>query len=251
MITQKKTNTYQEQRSGFTLIELLVVVAIIAILASILFPVFARAREQARKASCQSNLKQIGMAVMMYVQDFDERYPMGTLYSHGYFYDILDPYIKNDQIWICPTAGEIKDSGGHRRYSGGYGWNICGTTASVAIGNGFGYTSGAPCTPTGNIGVTLAEVEEPAGTVLAGDPASSGYSGNAIYLYSRWRSSFPTLHGGQVGPFYNSDGLTTVAGEPHSYEGGGNYLFADGHVKYLPSNLAYANRNQLFNIVKN
>ena len=63
-------------RKGFTLIELLVVIAIIAILAAILFPVFARAREKARQASCQSNLKQLTLAMLMYVQDYDEKFPM-------------------------------------------------------------------------------------------------------------------------------------------------------------------------------
>ena len=64
-----------QNKRGFTLIELLVVIAIIAILAAILFPVFAQAREKARQASCQSNLKQIGIAFKMYVQDYDEKWP--------------------------------------------------------------------------------------------------------------------------------------------------------------------------------
>ena len=75
------STTSKQHRRGFTLIELLVVIAIIAILAAILFPVFARARENARRASCQSNLKQLGLAIMQYVQDYDER-PM-----NGHSYD--------------------------------------------------------------------------------------------------------------------------------------------------------------------
>jgi prepilin-type N-terminal cleavage/methylation domain-containing protein/prepilin-type processing-associated H-X9-DG protein len=96
-------------RRGFTLIELLVVIAIIAILAAILFPVFAKAREKARQASCQSNLKQIAISWQMYVQDYDDVVP--PLYtttvgvSGGYFHtpELLHPYIKNAQIWRCPS----------------------------------------------------------------------------------------------------------------------------------------------------
>ncbi len=80
-----RRSVLRPQGHGFTLIELLVVIAIIAILAAILFPVFARARENARKAACQSNLKQIGNALMMYVQDYDETLPIvTTAISGGY-----------------------------------------------------------------------------------------------------------------------------------------------------------------------
>ncbi len=74
------------KRFAFTLIELLVVIAIIAILAAILFPVFARARENARRSSCQSNLKQIGLGVMQYIQDYDEKYPFTGFYVKGLYY---------------------------------------------------------------------------------------------------------------------------------------------------------------------
>jgi prepilin-type N-terminal cleavage/methylation domain-containing protein/prepilin-type processing-associated H-X9-DG protein len=93
-------------RSGFTLIELLVVIAIIAILAAILFPVFARARENARRASCQSNLKQIGLGVLQYTQDYDEKYPIrdhgGSNARTGIWVN-LQPYIKSEQIYQCPS----------------------------------------------------------------------------------------------------------------------------------------------------
>jgi prepilin-type N-terminal cleavage/methylation domain-containing protein/prepilin-type processing-associated H-X9-DG protein len=115
-------------RKGFTLIELLVVIAIIAILAAILFPVFARAREQARRASCTSNLKQIALGMLMYAQDYDERFPAGKgNCSHGPFdswgqdimgwddfhmqwlgYAILvQPYIRNLQVFRCPSAAGL------------------------------------------------------------------------------------------------------------------------------------------------
>jgi len=94
---------------GFTLIELLVVIAIIAILAAILFPVFARARENARKATCQSNLKQISMGLLQYAQDYDECLPF--LYQavsnpRTGLAQITQPYIKNWEVHNCPSSDQ-------------------------------------------------------------------------------------------------------------------------------------------------
>src|ERR1035437_10614589 len=100
-MTRRKTMT---SRRGFTLIELLVVIAIIAILASILFPVFARAREKARQASCSSNEKQIGLAILMYVTDNDETYPFvdAGVGTSTWRMSVL-PYIRNRQLFQCPS----------------------------------------------------------------------------------------------------------------------------------------------------
>src|SRR2546423_15568812 len=127
---RRETELHMRRNAAFTLIELLVVIAIIAILAAILFPVFARAREQARKTACTSNVKQLGMAWMMYVQDYDETFPPtnsptaptpewvlrpGTFpcrpcrpinIKTGCPYDqrvFALPYIKNTQIFVCPS----------------------------------------------------------------------------------------------------------------------------------------------------
>src|SRR5436305_12728141 len=102
-----------KKRSGFTLIELLVVIAIIAILAAILCPVFAQAREKARQANCLSNFKQIGLGVMMYVQDWDETYPTSRFYALKGGSDCgqkivtwkaeTAPYVKNLNGYKCPS----------------------------------------------------------------------------------------------------------------------------------------------------
>lgn len=110
----KKQNVVDDDRiqnlRGFTLIELLIVIAIIAILASILFPVFARARENARRSACQSNVKQIMLGVMQYTQDYDERYPLryysGKTAPTGAWAAVIQPYLKSTQIYQCPSDAD-------------------------------------------------------------------------------------------------------------------------------------------------
>src|SRR5687767_11769376 len=125
------------RKSGFTLIELLVVIAIIAILAAILFPVFARARENARRSSCQSNLKQIGLGLMQYTQDYDEAYPLRDA-GHGHWRQLIQPYIKSTQLFQCPSnSGNTNQSdpavGEYPRINASYGINgrIGGSTSAI------------------------------------------------------------------------------------------------------------------------
>jgi prepilin-type N-terminal cleavage/methylation domain-containing protein/prepilin-type processing-associated H-X9-DG protein len=93
-------------KRGFTLIELLVVIAIIAILAAILFPVFAKAREKARQTSCLSNIKQLGVSFHMYCQDYDEAFPLSMQANTNLYYPTtMEAYVKNSQIWRCPSRG--------------------------------------------------------------------------------------------------------------------------------------------------
>jgi prepilin-type N-terminal cleavage/methylation domain-containing protein/prepilin-type processing-associated H-X9-DG protein len=120
----------QRLHRAFTLIELLVVIAIIAILAAILFPVFAQAREKARQSSCLSNLKQMGLAISMYAQDW-EGYPMMSSPSDAVprtrWPDYVYPYVKNQQLFICPSAAQeiFGKQWAHdlTKTYGGYGYN--------------------------------------------------------------------------------------------------------------------------------
>ena len=139
---QRQVASRANRARGFTLIELLVVIAIIAILASILFPVFSRARENARRASCSSNMRQLSLAFMQYTQDYDERLPGATDIGNGgatvtggwvifasssydptnptQKFDVVDgsvyPYVKNAQVYVCPS--DIQDSGDSYSYNG-------------------------------------------------------------------------------------------------------------------------------------
>ena len=149
-------------RKAFTLIELLVVIAIIAILAAILFPVFARAREKARTASCQSNLKEIGLAFAMYRTDYDDRSPViGVLVSGLWcrWACQVYPYIKNTQIFTCPSMSN---------------W----TWGSIRGGSGEGYDTGYLYNRN-LVGTSDNDVKEPAGTIQNMDAWYQDNYGNA------------------------------------------------------------------------
>jgi prepilin-type N-terminal cleavage/methylation domain-containing protein/prepilin-type processing-associated H-X9-DG protein len=111
------------KRKGFTLIELLVVIAIIAILAAILFPVFAKARDKARLATCTSNLKQIAQGVLMYIQDYDETIPVWDTQNNDgrprFWFDKMNAYIGSNKVWRCPADPKFSYS----YYGLSYGMN--------------------------------------------------------------------------------------------------------------------------------
>ncbi len=168
------------RRKGFTLIELLVVIAIIAILASILFPVFARARENARRSSCLSNLKQLGLAMMQYSQDFDEKLTPGFIdlgTPGGYtlpdgssgprwmqWYHMLYPYMKNIQIMNCPSESDVVWTRGSYTGRIPYGYNY--TSAwTIGCGSNCGVHLGLTMSP----GASLSAIEDTSGTIMIAD----------------------------------------------------------------------------------
>ncbi len=190
------------RRSGFTLIELLVVIAIIAILAAILFPVFARARENARKSTCQSNLKQIGLAAMAYVQDYDETYPSpdddSALTAPRNIVTLLNPYTKNNKIWRCPSATYISA--------------VANGDCCTYFYNGvFGHMEG------GRV-CRMAQVPAPADVALVWE-----FMETRSNAYNRPNGTGTTAWGNFVS-----------AGRYGALHfNGGNVAFGDGHVKWL------------------
>jgi prepilin-type N-terminal cleavage/methylation domain-containing protein/prepilin-type processing-associated H-X9-DG protein len=114
-----------KRRFGFTLIELLVVIAIIAILAAILFPVFAQAKGAAKATQCLSNQRNLGLAMVLYQQDYDDTFPLdayGTPEGFPLWLDLVDPYVKNKQIWLCPGSS-VADKDTTGALSSHFGYN--------------------------------------------------------------------------------------------------------------------------------
>lgn len=240
---QSTVKSHPKVASGFTLIELLVVIAIIAILAAILFPVFARARENARRSSCQSNLKQIGLGILQYTQDYDEYLPNGANWAEQTF-----PYVKSTQIYKCPSDSYEPS-------------NATWPAVSYAMNDNF----------RANFGTTgprsLASLNATALTVYAaevtkahsynsqmGGSAPTGVGLNKpIYALTvsgvnegRWATG---VMGGDAPVSGDGTRTPTVTTDEPRHLSGANFLAADGHVKWFrgekvsPGQDAYASGN--------
>jgi prepilin-type N-terminal cleavage/methylation domain-containing protein/prepilin-type processing-associated H-X9-DG protein len=213
---------FQCCKKGFTLIELLVVIAIIAILAAILFPVFARARENARRASCQSNLKQLGLSLMQYTQDYDELFPWshrlpnsGPLATPRNPGELLDPYVKSRQIWRCPSDAVNSGPVNFTYYTVSYGYND--HYLNMYRNAGARSRLGEATAP-----LALAALERPSELVSFMD----SWDNNPHFIFN-----FGTAPG---------DGTSKIAGGGYSATAvknghleGGNFLYCDGHVKWM------------------
>lgn len=207
-------------KHGFTLIELLVVVAIIAILAAILFPVFGRARENARRTSCASNLKQIGLGWIQYAQDYDETVigvRSGGFGSPGFDWArLIEPYTKSRQILFCPSHVTFSSTTQGTTYT--YNFNVAHDVAALAPRK-------------------MAAIPLPSQTIAYADGQGSNANNRVPVFILPAAAPAPPAQGSthMTGRFYASgfatesiDGLITGA----RHLEGGNYLFVDGHVKW-------------------
>jgi prepilin-type N-terminal cleavage/methylation domain-containing protein/prepilin-type processing-associated H-X9-DG protein len=191
------------RRIGFTLIELLVVIAIIAILAAILFPVFARARENARRSSCQNNLKNLALSFIQYTQDYDEKMIQAAIYDpiQGNNYRtwpyVIQPYIKSTQVVVCPSDTAVP-------------WDQ--TTYYVTQRISYGYYRQL----SQSDGLALASIDSPSNCIMLADSGklSNGYT----YYITDWDQS-------------QAD--NGVPPTPRHLDGA-NAAFCDGHVKWFP-----------------
>jgi prepilin-type N-terminal cleavage/methylation domain-containing protein/prepilin-type processing-associated H-X9-DG protein len=218
------------KRTGFTLIELLVVIAIIAILAAILFPVFARARENARRASCQSNLKQIGLGLAQYTQDYDEQLVPMWNYTGGaatpplvWWEDLLQPYIRSYQLLVCPSQAP-QTAYGYGRPPGApsplYWSYVVNNVTNPSLDTGQGYIFPVHNGPTVSPGKALAAIEEVATTIAVFDAGNSGVKEVTVWT----RTDIGATAAGSCG---------VVGCVTKRHLDGANFLFFDGHVKWL------------------
>ena len=239
--------------SGFTLIELLVVIAIIAILAAILFPVFGRARENARRSSCQSNMKQLGLGLQMYIQDYDEVAPNALHYNGTTqisWRQIIQPYTKSTQIVLCPSNPE-KDV---QSAAAVFSYPAVGTSYAASCRSEESLVAATPsATLASDVGLMRCSAGNiPLRTVVIINPSQLI---SVVESTSARRIFDPAANSTILNYRAETDNSDLPNAEGHLFAGHlstSNFLFADGHVKALrplmtmPASLADTSRPNLW-----
>ena len=238
------------RRRGFTLIELLVVIVIIAILAAILFPVFAAAREKARQTVCLSNLKQVGLATLMYAQDNDETY-VHTEWggdiddAHEYYWgDMLQPYTKNWQMLVCPSAGKPLQfktvvTTYSQQWSYNYGINDITDNTDACTPSGNNGPDSPGCNHIGVAKHPMAAVTYPASTILIADNVPETGDNGGVSILAPSNNLTDLAHnrheinwqlGHRDNRYLQVDGQSQDGYPRHSE--GFVFVLADGHSKW-------------------
>ena len=219
-------SSHMTTKKAFTLIELLVVIAIIAILAAILFPVFARARENARRSSCMSNLKQIGLGTMQYTQDYDEYLPndnYGNALTDAKWMDVVYPYIKSEQLFTCPS-----DAGANRIYDSNRAARTTKAFGSYAI-NRYYYQGFEPYPPNGS---NITRIPQTSETVWITDVNDQDVNPSFFWYSNSTNPTIISVNG--VKTVQNrSQGTLFNYGIAERHLETTPVLFCDGHAKAL------------------
>jgi prepilin-type N-terminal cleavage/methylation domain-containing protein/prepilin-type processing-associated H-X9-DG protein len=240
------TAPVSSHKRAFTLIELLVVIAVIALLAAILFPVFAKARENARRASCQSNLKQIGLGLLQYIQDYDEVLPSaayGTTDKNNESYtrwqDVIYPYVKSEQIFNCPSHTSTSGYRAFKAQTAPSGALInANNNGSYAI-NAFYYGSGAGPVSYLDADASPAAGLTPRKVTIVSVPAETVWSfdvyGNVFFNPGiNTSTDSPVLNSSLSYPYLSRNGADGVIARHLETT---NVLWCDGHVKSVKVDL--------------